>query len=275
VEKVLEVTPVAPPRTLWQKILGVQNAGVIGVGLSFDLSNPVVANCNIYLDKQGPLPLPRGATITSVAGNAVANWEQIINQLRGRGGEEVVLEYRSGNTEDEKSMTIAVPTENGWLGFAYRPKLGNFFDLPWEPQQRMYKAKNWPESLRMATITSSRWITQTYLNIRGMLTNRISPKNMSGPVGILNITYKMAKEKSFVEFCHWMAMINVLIAVFNFLPLPVLDGGHIVFLLVEKIKGSPVSPKIQMSISYVGMALLFGFVLYVTFHDIIRLGSLP
>ena len=55
------------------------------------------------------------------------------------------------------------------------------------------------------------------------------------------------------QFFQFMAMINVLIAVFNFLPIPILDGGHAVMLMVEKIKGSPVSVKVQEIVNYAGL----------------------
>lgn len=270
VAKVIEVTPRAPELTWWKELLGAKGTAMIGVGLGWDLTRPVVAHCDDYLDDQPPLPLPSGAEITTIAGNAVQNWEQIINALRDHSGREVTISYRDPTSQDQQSCTVNVPDQTGWIGFAYRPDFGGLIDLPWQQLKRMYKAENWTESLRMGAGMTGSFITQTYMTIRGMLSRNVSPKNVQGPVGILKMTYTVAAERSFLEFCYFMAMINVLIAIFNFLPLPVLDGGHMVFLLVEKFKGSPVSPKVQINITYVGAALLGAFVLFVTFNDIMR-----
>ena len=67
-----------------------------------------------------------------------------------------------------------------------------------------------------------------------------------------------------------MALLSVNLAVLNVLPIPVLDGGHLVFLAIEKVKGSPVSLKARMVSQQVGLVLLFGLILIVTYNDIVR-----
>ena len=67
---------------------------------------------------------------------------------------------------------------------------------------------------------------------------------------------------------YFLGFISVNLALFNVLPLPVLDGGHILFALIEKVKGSPVSRRVQTAASYVGLALLVSLMLFATFNDI-------
>ena len=67
-----------------------------------------------------------------------------------------------------------------------------------------------------------------------------------------------------------MALLSVNLAVLNVLPIPVLDGGHLVFLGIEKIKGSPLSLKVRMIAQQGGMLLLLGLILFVTYNDIAR-----
>ncbi len=71
-------------------------------------------------------------------------------------------------------------------------------------------------------------------------------------------------------YFYFMAMISICIAVFNFLPLPILDGGVFVMLIIEKIKGSPVSMKFQEVITYAGFIMIGSFFLYVPFQDIVK-----
>jgi regulator of sigma E protease len=68
-----------------------------------------------------------------------------------------------------------------------------------------------------------------------------------------------------------MALISANLAVINFLPLPIVDGGLMIFLLIEKIKGSPVSLRIQVITQFLGMFLIISAFIYVTFNDVMKL----
>lgn len=117
------------------------------------------------------------------------------------------------------------------------------------------------------------FIVQTYLTIKGIVTNRVTSKAISGPVGILSISYQIVRDRPLNYFLYFLGMISMCIAVFNFLPFPILDGGHMVMLIIEKIKGSPVSIRIQEAANYVGLVLIGSLFLYVTFNDVMRLFS--
>ncbi|HUU39992.1 MAG TPA: site-2 protease family protein [Desulfatiglandales bacterium] len=73
-----------------------------------------------------------------------------------------------------------------------------------------------------------------------------------------------------VYYAYWLGLLSAFIGVFNALPLLPFDGGHIVFLFIEKVKGSPVSERVQGAVAYAGLLLLGAFALYVTFNDIVR-----
>jgi regulator of sigma E protease len=93
---------------------------------------------------------------------------------------------------------------------------------------------------------------------------------MSGPVGITNIIVKTAAI-GIVRVMEIALMINISLAIFNLLPIPVLDGGHIAFATIAKITGKPIPPNFAATIQGSFMILLFSFMLYVTFHDVGRL----
>ena len=115
------------------------------------------------------------------------------------------------------------------------------------------------------------FIAQTYLSLRGMVKGAVSPKGFMGPVGILSLSYTIVEQQSYTYYFYFLAMISAIVAVFNFLPLPILDGGIIVMLLIEKLKGSPISMKVQGIVTYAGLVLLLGFVLFLTYNDIVRI----
>ena len=97
-----------------------------------------------------------------------------------------------------------------------------------------------------------------------------SAADVSGPVGILKISYTIAEGRSLIDFLYFMALISICVAVFNFLPIPVLDGGHLLMLIIERIKGSPVSIKVQEIATYAGLFLIIIIFVLVTFNDIIK-----
>jgi regulator of sigma E protease len=92
---------------------------------------------------------------------------------------------------------------------------------------------------------------------------------MAGPIGIIHASYKVLQQ-GIGNFLWLLGLIAVSLAIFNLLPIPILDGGHILFLLVEKIKGSPVSEKTLYRAQLVGLVLLLGLLVFVTQNDIVR-----
>lgn len=96
-------------------------------------------------------------------------------------------------------------------------------------------------------------------------------KNMSGPVGIVHGLTRMA-QIGFIDLLWMLALINVNLAIFNLLPIPVLDGGHMLFATISKIIGRPLPQKLMENVQGAFMILLLGFVLYVSFFDVGRVG---
>jgi regulator of sigma E protease len=102
---------------------------------------------------------------------------------------------------------------------------------------------------------------------RMIFSRSVGVENLSGPVGIVQIGAQHAR-MGFTHFLYLLAIISANLAVINFLPLPIVDGGLMVFLLIEKIKGSPVSIKIQMATQIVGLVLIAVAFLMITLQDI-------
>ncbi|MCK4627857.1 MAG: site-2 protease family protein, partial [Sedimentisphaerales bacterium] len=174
--------------------------------------------------------------------------------------------YQKTSTAEKK---IYEPLVLSQLGFDYRA-VGKYGMLPLKQLKRLYKGDTLLENLQLGMNRTYTFIAQTYLFLGGMFKGSVSAKAASGPVGILKMSYTVASQKSVIDFIYFLAVINICIAVFNFLPLPILDGGYIVMLLIEKIKGSPVSVKIQEIVTYAGLIMIGSFFLYVTFNDIVK-----
>lgn len=107
------------------------------------------------------------------------------------------------------------------------------------------------------------------IGLGSLIAGKVETKELVGPVGIMSISYMQA-QSSLHDFIRFMLIISISLGVFNLLPVPVLDGGHITFLIIEKIKGKPVTEKTFLVAQYVGLVLLFTLVIFVTKNDVVN-----
>jgi len=109
-----------------------------------------------------------------------------------------------------------------------------------------------------------RW---TYRSLLRMFTGKVSSKHISGPVGIAKATYQMANN-GLSYLLYFMAILSISIAFFNCLPIPVLDGGQLLFCLIEWVKGSPVSDRFMIMFQYLGFGLIMCLLVFATWNDL-------
>ncbi len=112
--------------------------------------------------------------------------------------------------------------------------------------------------------------TSTLEMMGKMLVGEASVKNLSGPISIAQYAGQSA-EMGLVAFLKYLALISVSLGVLNLLPIPMLDGGHLLFFMIEAVKGSPVSEKAQMFFQQVGMLMLLSLMMLAMFLDVERL----
>ena len=112
----------------------------------------------------------------------------------------------------------------------------------------------------------------TYKALWCIITGRLSVKeSLTGPIGIFVVTGQAAK-MGFIYILHLMGILSASLAMFNILPFPILDGGHILFLGIEKLRGKPLSVKAQEAIANVGVTLLILLTVFIFYSDIIKFG---
>jgi len=126
-------------------------------------------------------------------------------------------------------------------------------------------------------IKSALWLTWAILVafydlFKGLFLGHGLSAEISGPVGIAALTGRMAR-MGFVYLLQFASMLSINLAIINALPFPALDGGRVLFLIIEKIKGSPVKKEVEAIIHNLGFALLMLLVLVVTFKDVLRYGD--
>ena len=115
-------------------------------------------------------------------------------------------------------------------------------------------------------------IKQLYVTIKEMVIGDVSARNLGGIIQISRASYANA-EWGFARFIYFLAMFSINLAFINVLPIPVLDGGHMLFLLIERIKGSPVSARMHGYSLTLGLVFVVGLLVFVMYNDISRLFS--
>ncbi len=152
------------------------------------------------------------------------------------------------------------------------PSKSNPFYLPMRgismmPLRKKVIASDLKEAVNMGLADTKNSIYQIYFTLRNLFGGELSVKELRGPIGIAGIGYQIAKN-GMAELMLFLGMLSVNLAVLNFLPIPVLDGGHMVFLAWEGITRKPPSEKVIIAGTYVGMAFVLSLMLLVLYLDI-------
>ena len=202
--------------------------------------------------------LTQGDVIVDINDMTISNWEDVTSAIAANG--DALMRVTVEREGEYKTLDIKPQLMDGSLKIGISP--------PTEPiatERSLGYALNYSIEMNQSYFTM---VFDTFKMI--FVTNEASISDLSGPVGIFTATSEVATHGIAALFM-WVAMLSVNIGILNLLPLPALDGGRIVFVLIEAIIGRPVDRKLEMTIHTVGLLLFFGLFLYVTFNDVFRL----
>ena len=233
----------------------------IGVAPDIDLGTPVIADVvsDTAAEKAG---LKAGHIITAIDGKNVASWPDVIDALKA-GGREATLTVSSAAGKQDVKLPLddAAHAAMANLVFAY--------NLPLTPLQTVRRTTNPIVAAQWGFEETRASLLQVYMTLRRLVEGSVPLSNLSGPVGIFSAGTSAASRG--IDWLIWFtALISANLAVVNFLPIPIVDGGLFTFLCIEKITGRPPSPKVQATAQIVGIVLLGSLFLFVTYHDILR-----
>jgi len=207
---------------------------------------------------------PRGTETLSVRYHE--GTRAILRELIGNTN--VTVEYRENPILPLKTKTVDVTADmvDPWVGrIAFSPNINV------AEETILLKGENALDAVGIGIHKTYYFILMVYRTMQRMIFSRsVSVEQMSGPLGIIDIGGQIART-GLVQFLFFLAMISANLAVINFLPLPIVDGGLMVFLTIEKIKGSPVSLRVQVATQMIGLFLIIGAFLFVTYQDAVRL----
>ena len=204
-----------------------------------------------------------GDVIIEAAGMPMAQWTDWVEFVRARPNQRFdVLIDRAGN-----QVTLSVMPQNrnavGTVGMGVA--------LPEIPDSRIRRQSRGPiEALGAAVNRTYELTVFTFESMWKMIQGLISTKNLSGPIAIAQIAASTA-ESGFTTWLSFLALLSISLGAINLLPIPVLDGGHIVFHVVEGIMGRPVPEQIQIMSFQVGLAAVFTLMMFAIYNDVARL----
>ncbi|MCH6232338.1 RIP metalloprotease RseP [Cognataquiflexum rubidum] len=202
--------------------------------------------------------LKAGDKIVGVNGSQIAYFNDLQSSLADlKGKEAILLVERNGETL-EKSAQIS---EEGTIGIAVNPLL--------EPVVKRYGVG---ESITKGTQRAFGVVIVNAKALGKMFTGEVSAKNVSGPIGMAKI---YGNNWDWVKFWSITGLISMILAFMNLLPIPALDGGHVVFLLYEMVSGQAPSDKFLENAQKVGMVLLLALMVFAIGNDILKLFTGP
>ena len=205
--------------------------------------------------------LKKGDNIVEVNGHFVNNYDKLAIELSVAGSNsfDMKVKHKNGTYDTVTVKPKAVYDEKDNLkGYEYG------FTITGKHEHSLLSSFKYAFSKFFSTVE------QMFFTVWYLITGNLSLKLLSGPVGIFSIV-GTAAESGFLSVLSLLALISINVGFINLLPIPAFDGGHILFLIIEKIKGSKVNPKIENTIHSVFFILLMGLMLYITFNDIVRI----
>ncbi|TMO24076.1 sigma E protease regulator RseP [Pseudoalteromonas sp. S4741] len=206
--------------------------------------------------------------ILAVNGETMTSWQQLVNLITQSANKSLQFSVKRQDsiktiTVTPKSRVVSNGIEQGFLGVA--PVVEQWPDDFVET--RHYGPL---DSIVLGTKETWRLITLSFDMIGNLITGQVSVKNLSGPVGIA-VGAGTSVSYGLVAFLSFLALISVNLGVFNLLPLPVLDGGHLMYYIIELFRKKPVSEKTQEFGFKVGALLLIFLTCFALFNDVSRL----
>jgi regulator of sigma E protease len=212
--------------------------------------------------------LRSGDRVQSVAGQQVDDWQEMVKIISEHPGKPLEMIYqRDGETKRVELRPELVETEQGPIG-----RIGASVKVDEALYRSLQATHQYDSGPALKAAWDKTWeISGLTLKMVGeMVVGRASVENLSGPIGIAQYA-KSSASAGFSQFLKFLGLISVSLGVLNLLPIPVLDGGHLFFYVIEVVRGRPVSEKTEMIGQRIGLALIFALMCLAIFNDLVRL----
>ena len=244
--KLFELAGIAPKRAMPPAKIGALSAGQPAALAGLQIGDTITAINDTAVSDFDTLS-------DAIQAQAKQNPQLNVHYLRGQQtGTAVVTAFAGKNIKGEPNFQIGIASPS----------------MPPLPHDALLRYG--PLSAIPAAFGETWHMTRNTVEMLGLLvTGRASPKNISGPISIAQYAGESA-HLGLASFLSFLALISLSLAIMNLLPIPVLDGGHLLYYLIELVKGSPVSERVAIAGQYAGMMLLAGLMSLAFYNDILR-----
>ena len=260
-------------KPLWQRAIVVA-AGPItnfliaililaGFALAYGESRtPAAVGAVIEGSAADRIGLQAGDTITSIGGRSMDTFDDMVRFVKIRGGERVTIDFRRNQQNLEHTATIGTLTEEDRFGNQYRVGL-----LGIAPPRPVYTTVGLARAPVVAVERTGEIVRMMVDTLGQVVTGRRSVKELGGPLSIARVSGEQMSLGP-DAFVFLIALVSINLGFINLLPVPVLDGGHLLFYAIEAVRRRPVEPEVQEWAFRGGLAAILALMLLVTFNDL-------
>jgi len=221
-------------------------------------SDVLVAGYCCGVDAAEKAGLKKGDVFVSVNGQPIRSSARLLEVLEANKDAPAKIVYRRDGVEHETTVN---PVWNDYEG-SQRWRIGAGLQTPYEIVQLPFG-----DALRESWRQNTQYAGLLYKFLQGMIEQRMSAKNLEGPIGIARMSGEAAKQGA-ANFLGLMAMVSMNLAVVNLLPIPLLDGGGILMLLIEMLMQRDLSLRVKEAVVKVGLVFIMALVVFVIYNDI-------
>jgi len=260
----------------YQKLLYITGGVLFNILLSIIIFTALTLSSGIYSASDEPiieevvpgLPadssgLQAGDRILAIDGTSIATWNEMVDLIHAKPDQSIQIAWsRNG----QSFATELTPITNKILQGS---KLVDVGMIGISPILEHHRA-GFFESIGRGTANTWYWFKVTVVSLKMLVTGEESIRNLGGPIFIARLAGESAKS-GFASLLGLIAIISVNLALINILPLPALDGGHVIVTVTESIIRRPLSIKAKMRIQQVGLAIILTLTVLVFYNDILRL----
>jgi regulator of sigma E protease len=211
--------------------------------------------------------LQKGDLLLKVNGTAIHSGYTLPDIIRRSDGKPVTVEYsRAGFAPGTTRLVTMMPQFKAMDGHPAHWMIGVSPEVKWNIQKTSLSL---PAAFVESLKQNSKSATLIVEMLRGIVERRVPAKNLSGPIGIAGQATEAAKEGP-STFLALMSMVSLNLAILNLLPIPILDGAHILTLLIEMVMGRDISLNVKEGMLKVGFVFLMMLMVFVLYNDIAR-----
>ena len=196
--------------------------------------------------------------ILKVGKTRVHTWNELAYEIMNTGYEPVDITVRRNGEKIVLEDVVFSTFEDSGATF------GQYDFLPYAEEA------TFPNLVKHSFFRSVSTVKMVLDSVKGLLTGRFGMDAVSGPVGVVGVVEDVARQ-GFMSFLYIVSVLTINLGVFNLIPFPALDGGRFLFLAIEGIRGKPINRNIESYINFIGLMILFAFMIFVTFKDIFNL----